>query len=133
MLTSEIEVIKGRNQTWQFYSTYCYESLQMEENMGIKAYNYVFNILPLSSIIHVGKRSGGFEILSRYFSKMLSIFKIMSQYFSKMLSIPRYRVSDPSLHNSFINVFSSTPFWHTIPCLYCCFFHCQQLSIYCSR
>ena len=48
--------------------------------MGIKAYKffrfgYVSNISCPSCIICVGKRSGGFKISSRYFSKMLSIPK----------------------------------------------------------
>ena len=41
----------------------------------------VSNILTLPSIICVGKRSGG--------------FKILSQYFTKMLSIPRFRAYRP--------------------------------------
>ena len=45
---------------WQFYLTYCYKTLQMEENMGIKAYNffrfwYVSDILTLPSILCVVK------------------------------------------------------------------------------
>ena len=45
---------------------------------------YVSNILTLPSIICADKRSGGCKILSRYFSKMLSI--------------PRYRTYRPILN-----------------------------------
>ena len=44
-------------------------------------FGYASNILTLPSIIYVSKRSGG--------------FKISSRYFSKMLSIPRYRTYRP--------------------------------------
>ena len=51
--------------------------------MGIISsdFGYVSNILTLLSVICVDKRSGGFNISSRYFSKMLSI--------------PRYRTYRP--------------------------------------
>ena len=86
MLTSEIEVIKCRNQTRQFCSTYRYKSLHMDKTMGIKAYTffrfgYVSNILTIPSMIRVYNWGGGLQVSSRYFSKMLSI--------------PRYRAYRP--------------------------------------
>ena len=45
-----------------------------DKKLIISSYlGYVSNILTLSSILCVGKGSGGFKISSRYFTKMLSI------------------------------------------------------------
>ena len=81
MLTSENKMIKCRNQNMAFLLnviTTQFKSLQIQENIGQKHkissdFRHVCKILPIPSFICAGKRSGGFKIMSQYFSKMLSI------------------------------------------------------------
>ena len=79
VLTSEIEVIKCRNQNMavllnESLIKVCKWTKIWDKKLILSLYlGYVSNILTLSSIICVGKQSGGFKISSRYFIKMLSI------------------------------------------------------------
>ena len=115
-MTSEIEVIKFRNQNMAVLLSIslikvCKWMKIWDKKLIISSYlGYVSNILTLSFIICVGKRSGG--------------FKISSQYFTKMLSIPRFRSYRPFPTN-FHHILFTTKFFL---CSFLRFTSCSSMS-----